>query len=134
MTTRGQIPADVIHEILVLLSDFSTLSAAIRVSKSFYDTFQARPKLIVHAVLNNAVGPALPQAARLEQYKQNVASTEDPRILTLPNEEHFRGSHLKITRASAMSMERSANAVRILEDFYSIRYVVCLIRVLMTLT
>ncbi|KAI0336114.1 hypothetical protein GY45DRAFT_1239335 [Cubamyces sp. BRFM 1775] len=122
MTTRGQIPADVIHEILVLLSDFSTLSAAIRVSKSFYDTFQARPNLIVHAVLNNAVGPALPQAARLEQYKENVASTEDPRILTLPNEEHFRGSHLKLTRASAMSMERSANAVRILEDFYSIRF------------
>ncbi|KAH9890977.1 hypothetical protein C8Q73DRAFT_104979 [Cubamyces lactineus] len=122
MTTRIHLPTDVIHEILVLLSDFSTLSAAIRTSKSFYDTFQARSKLIVRAVLINVVGPALPQAARLEQYKQNVASTDDPRMLTLPSEEHFRGPNIEVTRATALAMEKCANAVRILEDFYSIRF------------
>ena len=128
MTTRIRIPTDVIHEILVLLSDFSTLSAAIRASKSFYDAFQARSKLILHAVLSNAVGPALPQALRLEQYKQNVASTEDPRIHNLPSEEHFQGLDVELTRAAALSMEKCANAVRIIEDFYSIRYVSDVIR------
>lgn len=134
MTTRIHLPTDVIHEILVLLSDFSTLSAAIRTSKSFYDTFQARSKLIVRAVLINAVGPALPQAARLEQYKQNVASTDDPRILALPSEDHFRGPNIELTRATALAMEKCASAVRILEDFYSIRYVVDLSSVLLSST
>ncbi|KAI0329652.1 hypothetical protein GY45DRAFT_1324790 [Cubamyces sp. BRFM 1775] len=117
-------PPDVVHEILSVLSDYTTLSAAIRVSKAFYDAFQSRSWLIVHSILEKIVGPALPQAKRLEYYEQWVVPTGDPRRHTIPDEEYFRlhASDWEPTKASVSRMVERAKAVQLLEGYYSIRF------------
>ncbi|KAH9884913.1 hypothetical protein C8Q73DRAFT_796031 [Cubamyces lactineus] len=117
-------PLDVVHEFLCVLSDYSTLAAAIRVSKSFYDAFQSRSWLIIHSILENIVGPALPLAKRLEYYEQCVVPTEDPRRNAIPDEEYFVLHKLDWvpTRAGIRRMVERAKTVQLLEGYYSIRY------------
>ncbi|KAI9069971.1 hypothetical protein FKP32DRAFT_1616450 [Trametes sanguinea] len=113
MTSMTSMPPDVIHEILVLLSDFSTLSAIIRTCKRFYDVFQSHTKLITYAVLQNAAGPALGDAKRLDYY----GSTH-----SLPEEGYLDSGEWELNRDTAMRMERRGRHIRTLEDFFSLRY------------
>ncbi|KAI0359090.1 hypothetical protein OH77DRAFT_1420643 [Trametes cingulata] len=114
--------SDIVHEILTSIPDFQTLSAAIRVSKAFYDVFQAHPKLITHAIARNVVGPALPQAARLAHYvHQRRPEGGDARV-PLPDESYFHGSQWELDRYMAAFFEQHARAVQTLEDFYSLRH------------
>ncbi|KAI0658648.1 hypothetical protein C8Q70DRAFT_180700 [Cubamyces menziesii] len=123
-TVTSKFTPDVVHELLCVLSDYSTLSAAIRVSKAFYDAFQSRSWLIVHSILENIVGPALPLAKRLEHYEQRIVPTGDPRMHAIPDEEYFRvhASDWELTGASVRRMVERAKTVQLLEGCYSIRY------------
>ncbi|KAI0374460.1 hypothetical protein BV20DRAFT_1011510 [Pilatotrama ljubarskyi] len=115
--------SDIVHEILISLPDFKTLSAAITVSKAFYDVFQIHPKSITHAVARNVVGPALPQAARLAHYvHQRSSDNDDSRVQLLPDESQFQDSQWRLDRHIAGTLEEHARAVRTLEDFYSLRH------------
>ncbi|KAI0961225.1 hypothetical protein AcV7_000380 [Taiwanofungus camphoratus] len=105
---------DTIDHILTFLTDFCTLSAAIRVSKSCYAVFQACPKSIVNAIARNVAGPALPAALRLTRQVLDVYDDEVPdeaRVLEVP-----------MTRPEANCLCHCAQIVRELEDLFSWRY------------
>ncbi|RPD63236.1 hypothetical protein L227DRAFT_573067 [Lentinus tigrinus ALCF2SS1-6] len=118
------LPSDIVHEILVNIPNFTTLLATIQSSKLFNDVFNAHPKSIVHEVLSNVAGPAIPQAARCAQYKEqvrlsvlNVVPADD-----LPSEEHYGSLEWMPGNKVTKYLEENHKAVRILQDFYSQRY------------
>ncbi|KAI0768570.1 hypothetical protein BD413DRAFT_563060 [Trametes elegans] len=115
-------PPDVIHEILIRLSDFASLAATIRASKSVYDVFQGHPRLITHTVLSNAVGAGLPQAARLAFYAVHRVAMDDPRVDDLPSEEAFQGIEWSWNRNMITVMETRSKAAQTLVDLYSLRH------------
>ncbi|KAI8995394.1 hypothetical protein BD414DRAFT_239823 [Trametes punicea] len=121
--TSCNLPPDIIHEILVQVSDSSTLSAAIRVCSHFYNVFQARPIQILRTTLGNVAGPALQQAQRLAYCQTYLESAIDLRIGALLDEAYFQGGQWKPDRTVFMRMEEQARAVRILEDFYSLKHI-----------
>ncbi|KAI0639121.1 hypothetical protein C8Q77DRAFT_1079530 [Trametes polyzona] len=116
------LPTDVIHEVLASLCDFRTLSAAIMVSKAFYDVFQAHPKVIAHSVAANLIGPALPQAARAAHYVHQCAYPNLGRAADVPDESRFEGYAWDLTRDMGETLEQYAHAILLLEDFYSLRH------------
>ncbi|KAI0724267.1 hypothetical protein C8T65DRAFT_714455 [Cerioporus squamosus] len=120
MSARN-LPSDVIHEILVNVPDFTTLLATIQSCKMFNHAFKAHPRSIVHEVLANSAGPAVPQAARCAQYMEQVRRGESPDVDQLPSEEHYRSLDWMPSKALASTLEENHKAVRILEDFYSQR-------------
>ena len=127
MSARN-LPSDVVHEILVGVPDFITLLAAIQSCKLFNDAFKAHPKSIVHEVLANVAGPAVPQAARCAQYMERVRrAVEDSdddggiSVTDLPSEEHYRRLDWTPTKALTLILEENQKAVQRLEDFYSMR-------------
>lgn len=122
MLFNTKMSLDVTHEVLCLLPDFRSLSAAIMVSKSFYDAFQSHPKSVVHAVAANAAGSALPYAARAAHYVHKCSWTDARSPEDVPDEEHFQGLGWDLNRNLAASIESYVHAVRTLEDFYSQRW------------
>ncbi|CDO76424.1 hypothetical protein BN946_scf184781.g1 [Trametes cinnabarina] len=123
MTGMSKLPQDVVHEILVALSDFSTLAAAIRTCKSFYDAFQVHSKLVTHAVLRKASGPALLHAKRLDHFICIVVESPNMALpRNLPADEFFESDAWKLTRDVAMRMESRGGDVQILEDTFSLRH------------
>ncbi|KAJ7727597.1 hypothetical protein B0H16DRAFT_251445 [Mycena metata] len=68
-----------------------TLSAALRVSKTWYEVFQTHPKSILRAVAENVVGPALPDAVRVLRYSADSTTTgSNEEIDQLTKQEHRR--------------------------------------------
>ncbi|KAF8644667.1 hypothetical protein AX16_008327 [Volvariella volvacea WC 439] len=59
---------DIIDRIFTFLTDFKTLAGLILVSKSIYTVFQSRPNSIIKSICHNIIGPAWPQALRMERY------------------------------------------------------------------
>ncbi|KAI0757301.1 hypothetical protein C8Q80DRAFT_1132958 [Daedaleopsis nitida] len=119
--TASTLSLDLIHEILVSVPDLSTLSAAIRVSKSHYQVFQEHPKSIIRAVLENLTGPAFPQAARLAEYDMRVHNSKN-KIGDLPNEDHYHSLDWIPTSKMAKTFESRQRTVVTLRNFYSQRY------------
>ncbi|KAI0762675.1 hypothetical protein C8Q74DRAFT_170562 [Fomes fomentarius] len=118
--SAAQLSTDIIHEILVNMSDLATLWATIRTCKKHHEAFQAHPKSILRTVLENAVGPALPQAARLAEYKYR-SSENDPHVETLPQEDDYQTLSWIPARPIASMLEDYARRIHILRDFYSQR-------------
>ncbi|TFK93573.1 hypothetical protein K466DRAFT_478404 [Polyporus arcularius HHB13444] len=87
----------------------------------FNDAFKVHPRSIVHEVLVNIAGPAVPQAARCAHYKQQSRRGDGLDIDQLPSEEHYRSLDWMPNKALANTLEENHKAVRILEDFYSQR-------------
>lgn len=73
----SKLSADVVHEILTFLPDFTSLSACLRTSTIFYDTFQARPESIVRAILSNTFGEAELSAALMAQHCDGLPDSRD---------------------------------------------------------
>ncbi len=115
------LPSDVVHEILVKMPDFTTLLATIQSCRMFNDAFKVHPRSIVHEVLVNIAGPAVPQAARCAQYKEQFRRGDGLDVDQLPSEEHYRSLDWMPNKALANTLEENHKAVRILEDFYSQR-------------
>ena len=61
----SDLPLDVIDRLLMVLTDFQSLSSLLQTCKLVYGTFQNHPKSIIRAVAENIIGPALPEAALL---------------------------------------------------------------------
>ncbi|KAH9853071.1 hypothetical protein C2E23DRAFT_859379 [Lenzites betulinus] len=114
------LPLDITHDILTYLPDFRSLFAAIEVSKAFYHAFRSHPRLIIRRVAQNVAGAGCHLAVRAAYCEQQcLISTE---LVSLPDEEHFRGAEWTFTRGMGNSVEQFAQAVKTIEDFYSIRF------------
>lgn len=119
--SAAQLSTDIIHEILVNISDLATLWATIRTCNKHHEAFQAHPKSILRTVLGNAVGPALPQAARLAEYKHR-SSENDPHVETLPKENDYQTLSWIPARPIPSILEDHARRIHILRNFYSQRW------------
>ena len=121
MATFADLSPDLIHEVLVRITDFKTLTSAVLVSKTHYEVFQAHPKSILCAVLRNIAGPAFAAAARLAHF-----TYQHTHISELPSEAHFaelEWAPPRLLHPMLEKLENVARTSRILRDFYSQRYI-----------
>ncbi|GBE78053.1 hypothetical protein SCP_0109350 [Sparassis crispa] len=100
---------DLVDRVLTDLSDFTSLSAAIRTCKLWYNAFQARQRSIVHAILVNAIGPAWPTALKLDHNGKSFSKAQ------------LMASDMVIARDSADVAVSQAQTVLRLENLFSRR-------------
>jgi hypothetical protein len=113
----SQLSGDIVYIILTALPDFSTLLSTIVASKDINTVFETHPSSIIRGVVDNQVGPALPQALRLVRLcelpdsERSLENTpEEAGILDTP-----------ITRKQAWELGRNSRVTRQLEALYSFR-------------
>ncbi|KAJ7034192.1 hypothetical protein C8F04DRAFT_1234442 [Mycena alexandri] len=92
------------------MSTLKSLSAALRVSKTWYEAFQTHPKSILRAVGENVVGPALPDAVRVLRYSIDSTTTGGKEEID------------KLTRKEYHRLSANAAVVRRLEVAFSLKY------------
>ena len=112
MTLLCNLPRDVLDHVLLSLTDFSALSAALRSSRQLYDVFISHPRSIALAIAFNVVGLALPQAARLVHYTEEYETLlDEATVLDRPLNRHL-----------CAMLQDSASLVANFEDLFSLRY------------
>ncbi|THH23112.1 hypothetical protein EUX98_g8067 [Antrodiella citrinella] len=115
----SSLPLDVVDRILTCLTDFKTLSAALRTSKHLiYSVFRDHPISITRAIAINLAGPALPQALRAIRMKTMMEN--DLALALVPSESALENRTL--TRDIASKVEANAPIAHGLEDLFSMKY------------
>ena len=116
------LPADVLHQILVRLPDFHSLAATIKVSKYFNAVFQDHRKTILTSVALNLVGDALPYALRLSLW---LDKPDGKFVLRFDESiEAAMASLATLSRAQRRLIEANALAIEKLEDMFSQMYAI----------
>ncbi|KAJ7450360.1 hypothetical protein FB451DRAFT_722014 [Mycena latifolia] len=120
------LPTDILDRILQCSPTFKTLYAAIRVSKVWYQVFETHPKSIVHAVTENDVGPALPEAMALLRYSAASKQCGDPDLgdedADDDEQESSGKSNCEMGRKEYALLRKNAAVVKDLEVAFSMRY------------
>lgn len=115
MPRFAALPPDILHHLLLNVSDFRTLSTALRTCRGIYGIFQEHPLSIVTAVAANVVGgtDVLPTAVRLVEYQREETWCDEESAMTLH----------PLTRESCAMLEKNAAMVKRMEHLFSETYV-----------
>lgn len=115
MTRFAALPPDILHYLLLNISDFRTLSIALRMCRDIHAVFQEHPLSIVTTVAANVVGGSdvLPAAVRLVEYQREETWCDEESAITLH----------PLTRESCVILEKNAAMVKRMERLFSETYV-----------
>ncbi|KAG7088760.1 hypothetical protein E1B28_012726 [Marasmius oreades] len=109
---------DIICRIFTFLGDLDTLKSAILTSKSFHNVYNSQSSFIRRAVVENFVGPALPQAlqvVRCREPRHVDSETEDEDASETDERDSFSNEEIA-------QLVDNARMFRILEDVFSLRH------------
>lgn len=122
------LPLDIRDYLLTLVSNLSSLQAAVQASKSLLEALRLRERTIVMLIAKNEIGLALPYARSIILATQNFGAynneSEEAKAIIL----HLKDTHLAVSespnpfsRREAFQLVPFVPTVRKLETYFSIR-------------